>query len=1093
MPRLNYTVKPHQVLVGGGGTAPADFDITAYLDAIDVNTPEPEVGQALTYTGNFEVSYNSAAIADGLIEDDFSPYVHPERWRTDRQLVLRITNAVGAIGQITLRIEKYAYDKLTRRGRGTLRQIIDSVDRERPSEINITGASASGGVNQQGINNQGACDPGTSTVFFGGSLAATITILAQRAFSDTGVPARPVLLSGVWGQIFDKISTRNPIADANRLLGTCWRWFICDRFERFVSIVGDPFYHPVLFRRSLLEYEATPDLENISNFTYRVLVTGSYQRPECPEERCNATDDATPKEDLDSKQRPIKIKSTSTATFAEVFQDTSLSMNLTTQERKTIIYQYGNYDAFGDLVSQWTQTSFDSAYPEVNSFIPTIPLDEKNDGVVGTITIQERPSGAIFTSLGQNTTLRIAQLTIESERRKTILKPAGVVNSSLGNDFSLVASPDEIINTTSASRPRPTGGAPLDPNNPNGPKKCVEQGIQAEQPGEAPKFEMRSFPVKGETTILPTNWAPILTTPLVNDFGFLPSQGHAQFLSLQIARREIRRLDSYAVKMPVPDEWIAADCPGYFRCHLDDAEYEATAVTLILGENGDRYEMFLKFQANRVGAATAVPSPAAAPPYVPIGTELALTIDIGEIVGIAGDPAYGAAAENGAGATADATVSGGAVTAIAVTDGGGGYTAPPAIVIFGDGTGAVAVATVVGGVVAGITVLDPGTGYTTPPTIALVNGDTGTGATATAAVSGGAVTGIAVGSGGTSYNAPPTVVIAGGGGTGATATATVVDGVVTAVTITSPGTGYTTPPTVTLVPAASIPGTASTAVYQLQGTGGGGSGATATATVSGGALTAIAVNTGGSDYVAPPTVVITGDGSGATATAVISGGVVTGITIDNPGSGYTTPPTIALQTVPPTYTYSSDPANPSFISVNSSTGAVLVDYRLVPPGGYSGTATFVVSDGLSTQSLEIPVNIEPAYAVVPDANPYEQITWQATAFAGAIDAVQAEAAIAWQATGFSNMVGTPDPPPSTSSVFNEIVVDSNGEVVTSGGLVVSTTGNTLFDKIVVDSGGEVVTSGGDVVTTDGDPLFDLIVVDSNGKVVTSGGYVVTAN
>lgn len=76
--------------------------------------------------------------------------------------------------------------------------------------------------------------------------------------------------------------------------------------------------------------------------------------------------------------------------------------------------------------------------------------------------------------------------------------------------------------------------------------------------------------------------------------------------------------------------------------------------------------------------------------------------------------------------------------------------------------------------------------------------------------------------------------------------------------------------------------------------------ATATATISGGAVTSITINNGGSGYTSAPTVnfygggpVING-GSKARATATISGGVVTGITINNGGSGYTAAPAITV-------------------------------------------------------------------------------------------------------------------------------------------------------------------------------------------------------
>jgi subtilisin-like proprotein convertase family protein len=209
-------------------------------------------------------------------------------------------------------------------------------------------------------------------------------------------------------------------------------------------------------------------------------------------------------------------------------------------------------------------------------------------------------------------------------------------------------------------------------------------------------------------------------------------------------------------------------------------------------------------------------------------------------------------------------------------------------------------------------------------------------AAATATVTGGAVTAINVISGGADYTGVPTVTISGGGGTGASATATVVGGVITAITITSPGTGYTSTPTVTInnpnaseqtlnVPASSylsgiqadwnyvIPnatGTGTHPVLYVSANSGvyrsidGGTtwtlfpaaGATATTTVTGGAVTAINVISGGSGYTTVPMVTITGGGgSGASATATVVGGVITAITITSPGTGYTSPPTVTIE------------------------------------------------------------------------------------------------------------------------------------------------------------------------------------------------------
>lgn len=67
-----------------------------------------------------------------------------------------------------------------------------------------------------------------------------------------------------------------------------------------------------------------------------------------------------------------------------------------------------------------------------------------------------------------------------------------------------------------------------------------------------------------------------------------------------------------------------------------------------------------------------------------------------------------------------------------------------------------------------------------------------------------------------------------------------------------------------------------------------GSGASGTAVISGGAIASITLGAGGSGYLFPPIVTITGDGTGARAAANISTGVVTGFTVYEAGTGYTT-------------------------------------------------------------------------------------------------------------------------------------------------------------------------------------------------------------
>ena len=154
-------------------------------------------------------------------------------------------------------------------------------------------------------------------------------------------------------------------------------------------------------------------------------------------------------------------------------------------------------------------------------------------------------------------------------------------------------------------------------------------------------------------------------------------------------------------------------------------------------------------------------------------------------------------------ATATAAVSSGTLSAITVTNGGGGYIGTPVVTISGGGGSGARrrTAVIVGGAVTAISVNNAGSGYTSAPTVTIPPPNIQ--ATATATLSGGAVNGLAINSGGAGYSLVPTVTIAPPpSGVQATATAVLTSGVVTAITITNPGSGYgTTVPAVTLAAA----------------------------------------------------------------------------------------------------------------------------------------------------------------------------------------------------------------------------------------------------------------------------------------------------
>jgi len=77
----------------------------------------------------------------------------------------------------------------------------------------------------------------------------------------------------------------------------------------------------------------------------------------------------------------------------------------------------------------------------------------------------------------------------------------------------------------------------------------------------------------------------------------------------------------------------------------------------------------------------------------------------GNFITNVGGPNVAITGGSGVGALAEATVSGGIITAITVIDGGSGYTSVPTVTITGDGAGATATAVLTNEIVTSITVL----------------------------------------------------------------------------------------------------------------------------------------------------------------------------------------------------------------------------------------------------------------------------------------------------------------------------------------------------------------------------------------------------
>ena len=148
----------------------------------------------------------------------------------------------------------------------------------------------------------------------------------------------------------------------------------------------------------------------------------------------------------------------------------------------------------------------------------------------------------------------------------------------------------------------------------------------------------------------------------------------------------------------------------------------------------------------------------------------------------------------------------GGISSFTVGTAGSGYTstaAAPAVTIGApnDAGGIQAVGTAVlsGGAITAIAVSAGGTGYSGTVTVSVTGTGGGSGFTGTVTLSAGAIASVAVVTGGSGYKGTVTATFSGGGGSGASAgTVTVASSSITGITVATAGTGYTSAPSVTV-------------------------------------------------------------------------------------------------------------------------------------------------------------------------------------------------------------------------------------------------------------------------------------------------------
>lgn len=519
---LNYTVPPFQFLIGS-------FDASEYLDSISLSVPMHEPGSPLLWSGQFKVSNNLRAQANGLTETSFSEFGNPSIWRPF-QAIVRLN--IRGYASPVFRIENYRYNRQTRSGEGILTQIPTAVAGDRPGENVPTVVSGTIGV-------------------------ATNSLLVAAFRGATVQPGRAV--AGDGGVLDVPLSTRDPWQDAVRLASLNWNWLGVNSAEAIFSINGDG--GGLVFSRSIEQVEVVPDLSAIYQSASRVIVTGARQVADTSTVAAqNSPSAPRPKFKTTREERP----------FSTVFPAQQSTAPIVFEE-KTIVYQYWDDDSFSDLPSTTALVGFlYDIQTQTQTGINPYQRPPDLNMPLQTITMKRQPIGYLFPSVGANTSLIVAEVIVESGLRKLTLKPRGVLFPSETANANLAAEKRETL-TSEVIPP----GAQLTPRstNANGQVQAYEARPMLESPQPVATRPLKTEVLRGMAQLSPVGWVPVLVKPLVVDFGFLPDAARADFLAQRIAVREQQRRDQVLVDMPIPTEWLASGWQLLGRAAIDGSVY----------------------------------------------------------------------------------------------------------------------------------------------------------------------------------------------------------------------------------------------------------------------------------------------------------------------------------------------------------------------------------------------------------------------------------------------------------------------------------------------------------------------------------------
>ena len=578
--KLDYSPPPSTFSLG-------TFAITEYLDSWEIRSPALELNALGDWTGDFEVSFNRKAQTIGLTENDFSEQYQPSRWRPGQSQVL-----ITVMGRSlpVMRIDRYAYDTQTKTGKGSLVQYLGAIAGTRPSIIPDTRVGAQMPLKEV-----------VEVLVDGAMLPARIKALRE--------------ITGITGVLDAPLSTRDPIVDAQKFCGVNWQWLTVNSAEKIVTVSGDPKATAVMAYRSIDQVDWQPDHEAIYFAADKVIVTGACQVPD-PGKVCGIPDP-----NVDGKGRTKRVLTTENQPFKTIFPG-PYSSNPALAEKKTIMYAYRDepdltVSSFGSGVSSYVDL-LNFNYGFFDSYDLRRDLDSANSltlkdvderTAIHTVTVKEWPAGRIFPRLGTNTTLYVAEIEVISPFVRAVWVPEGLLRPETGDNFNLVRKSKEIL---TADRNHGCGGVSAK----TGTVIVFEDKPKAELPQPAPLVPLKTVSIRAECVVDPAGWTPLIVHPHIVEVGFLPSQGHADKLALQIAQQQVRRRNLVQISEPLRNaiEWLDRGCPIVGRVRVHDGEFGFESVIAGMSDN----KAVFSFACGRISLINPPITPPPQPmPYIP--------------------------------------------------------------------------------------------------------------------------------------------------------------------------------------------------------------------------------------------------------------------------------------------------------------------------------------------------------------------------------------------------------------------------------------------------------------------------------------------